>query len=152
QSHRGRWMAVFITSGSLGLAAGPAYFSAVLNRVGLSRASWAAIPGVLITVLLLWLVPQPANLASQGRKQSFDWKPLRAVWKPLTILYFLVFIRSIIQIVFTQFLPLYLHRERKFDLASASYALSLYLACGAVGGFMGGHLADRFGNRRIILF
>ena len=53
---------------------------------------------------------------------------------------------------FTQFLPLFLHRERNFDLPSASYTLSLFLAAGATGGFAGGHLADRFGNRRIILF
>ena len=152
QSHRGRWMAVFISAGSLGLAAGPAYFSNILTRFGLSRATWAAIPGVLITILLLWLVPSSANLPAHRRSQPFDWRPLQAVWKPLTILYFLVFIRSIIQIVFTQFLPLYLHRERNYDIASASYALSLYLASGAVGGFLGGHLADRFGGRRIILF
>ena len=152
QSHRGRWMAVFISAGSLGLAAGPAYFSNILTRFGLSRTAWAAIPGVLITILLLWLVQPTANLPAHRRSQPFDWRPLQAVWKPLTILYFLVFIRSIIQIVFTQFLPLYLHRERNYDLASASYALSLYLACGAVGGFLGGHLADRFGGRRIILF
>jgi len=152
RSHRGRWMAVFISSGSLGLAAGPAYFSTILTRFGLSLAAWAAIPGVLITLLMLWLLPAKAIQPSHQRSGRFDWRPLQAVWKPLTILYFLVFIRSIIQIVFGQFLPLYLHRERNFDVASASYALSLYLASGAIGGFLGGHLADRFGGRRIILF
>ena len=76
---------------------------------------------------------------------------MRAVWKP-TILYFLVFIRSIIQIVFSQFLPLYLHRERGFGLTGASYSLALYLAAGAIGGFVGGHLSDRLGGRRVILF
>ena len=34
----------------------------------------------------------------------------------MTILYFLVFIRSIVQITFTQFLPLYLHTQRGYSL------------------------------------
>lgn len=151
-SHRGRWMAVFISAGSLGLAFGPLYYSTILTRWGLTLAAWAAIPGILISLLLLLRMPPHRHSAVHKPAKHFEWEPLRAVWKPLTILYFLVFIRSIIQIVFTQFLPLFLHRERNFDLPSASYTLSLFLAAGAIGGFAGGHLADRFGNRRIILF
>jgi FSR family fosmidomycin resistance protein-like MFS transporter len=148
-SHRGRWMAVFISSGALGMALGPTYFSAVLDRLGLARAPWAALPGVLMTVaMLIFLRDAPGGIKPPRRR--FDWEPLRAVWKPLTVLYLLVFIRSTIQIVFTQLLPLYLHRERGFSLPTASYALSLYLTAGALGGFLGGHLADRFGGRRII--
>jgi FSR family fosmidomycin resistance protein-like MFS transporter len=148
--NRGQWMAIFISAGTLGLAAGPIYFSTFFSWIGPERTYWAALPGVLITVLLLVFLPEPPRPAAHLRKH-FDWAPLRAVWKPLTILYFLVFIRSIIQIVFGQFLPLYLHRERGFGLTAASYSLALYLAAGAIGGFMGGHLSDRFGGRRVIL-
>jgi FSR family fosmidomycin resistance protein-like MFS transporter len=148
--NRGHWMAIFISAGTLGLAAGPAYFSGFFNWLGPERSYWAALPAVLITVLLLSMLPEHVRPAPHLRKH-FDWRPLRAVWKPLTILYFLVFIRSIIQVVFTQFLPLYLHRERAFGITAASYSLTLYLASGAIGGFLGGHLADRFGGRRVIL-
>ncbi len=148
--NRGRWMAIFISAGTLGLAAGPIYFSTFFSWIGPQRTYWAALPGVLITVMLLVLLPEPSRPAAHLRKH-FDWKPLQAVWKPLTILYFLVFIRSIIQIVFSQFLPLYLHRERGFGLTGASYSLALYLAAGAIGGFVGGHLSDRLGGRRVIL-
>ena len=70
----------------------------------------------------------------------------------MTILYFLVFIRSIVQVTFTQLLPLYLHTQRGYSLASSSLNLSLYLGFGAVGGVVGGNLADRFGGRRVIIF
>jgi FSR family fosmidomycin resistance protein-like MFS transporter len=148
--NRGKWMAIFISAGTLGLAAGPVYFSTFFSWIGPERTYWASLPGVLITVMLLVFLPEPQRPAAHLRKH-FDWGPLRAVWKPLTILYFLVFIRSIIQIVFGQFLPLYLHRERRFGVAAASYSLALYLAAGAIGGFVGGHLSDRFGGRRVIL-
>ncbi len=148
-SHRGRWMAVFISAGSLGMAAGPAYFSAFLTYFGLDRILWAAVPGVAMTMLMLLYIPRSVPV-TQAHKR-FDLRPLAAVWKPLTILYLLVFIRSIVQTAFTQFLPLYLHGERGFSLTNASLGLSLYLSLGALGGFLGGNLADRFGGRRIIM-
>jgi FSR family fosmidomycin resistance protein-like MFS transporter len=147
-ARRGGWMAVFISSGTLGLSLGPASFSAIVAQLGLLRTYWAAVPGVLVTLLLLWRLPTPAG---QPRRRGFDWEPLRAVWRPLTILYLLVFIRSVVQITFAQFLPLYLSLERGFSFSNASYALTLYLAAGAVGGFIGGHLSDRFGGKTVIL-
>jgi FSR family fosmidomycin resistance protein-like MFS transporter len=69
----------------------------------------------------------------------------------MTILYFLVFIRSIVQISFSQFLPLYLHTQRGQSLGKSNISLTLYLASGALGGIVGGNLADRFGGRRVIL-
>jgi len=146
--NRGRSMAIFISSGTLGLAFGPAFFSALAERVGAEWTWLGMIPGVAITALLVWLLPE-SNVRTTRAK--FDWAPLKAVWKPLTTLYLLVFIRSIVQIAFTQFLPLYLQRERGFTLSGASLALSLYLASGAIGGFIGGNLADRFGGRAVIL-
>jgi FSR family fosmidomycin resistance protein-like MFS transporter len=147
---RAGWMAVFISSGSLGMAIGPAYFSALLTRAGASRSWWGALPGIAITIVLLAMLPAKPRAIGHPRHR-FDLAPLKAVWKPLTVLYLLVFIRSILQIVFTQLLPLFLHRERGFSLTRASLALSLYLTCGAVGGFLGGPFADRFGGRRVIL-
>ncbi len=149
--NRGRWMAVFISAGTLGLAFGPAFFSTLFRNVGLEGAAWGALPGVVVSVLLISLLP--AASAEDRKVQSrFDPAALKAVWKPLALLYTLVFLRSAVQISFTQFLPLYLSRERGFTLSSASWALSLYLASGAIGGFLGGHLADRFGGRRVIMF
>jgi FSR family fosmidomycin resistance protein-like MFS transporter len=146
--HRGRAMAAFISAGTLGYAIGPTYFSIIAERVGLPGTWWAAIPGVLTTILLLMMLPLPP--APVSGRPGFDWAALRAVRKPLTILYMLVFIRSIVQTTYAQFIPLYLWRERGFAIGLASYALTGYLTFGAIGGFIGGHLADRFGGKRII--
>lgn len=142
-------MAVFISSGSLGMALGPTYFTIIAGRLGLSHAYWAAAPGLLVSILLAALLPGVP--AAEPRSGRADWHALRAVWRPLTVLYFLVFIRSILLITYTQFLSLYLHLERGLDIAKANYTLTLYLACGALGGFVGGHLSDRFGGRTVIL-
>ena len=147
---RGLGMAIFITSGTVGLALGPAYFSALTTQLGLDNAYWGALPGLAITLVLLAALPAPPRRELPAG--HFDLAPLRRVWKPLTLLYFLVVIRSVIQVVFAQFLPLYFHRERGFAVSTASYVLTLFLAGGAVGGFLGGNLADRFGGKRVIAF
>lgn len=146
---RTKWMAVFISSGTLGLALGPMFYSGLITRLGLPGAAWGALPGVAITLLLLVYLHEPPR--EEHHRRSMDWSPLKGCWRPLAILYALVFIRSILQITFTQFLPLYLNRERGFSLYESSLGLTLYLASGAVGGFLGGNLADRFGGRAVIL-
>lgn len=146
---RGKAMAIFISAGSLGFALGPTYFSLLLGKIGLERSYLAAIPGVLVTVALL-AVLHPREASEEQRKQSMNWAPILAVWRPLFLLYMLVFLRSTVQISFTQFLPLYLTRERGFSYESASFALSMFSSMGAIGGFSGGFLADRFGGHRVI--
>lgn len=147
--HRGRAMAIFISAGTAGLAFGPTYFSAVSGRMGLLGTYWAAAPGVALSIFLLFFLRPPARETNVA--QRFDWEPLRAVRKPMTILFLLVFIRSIVQVTFTQFLPLYLNTQRGYSLATSSLNLTLYLGTGAIGGLVGGNLADRFGGRRVII-
>jgi len=147
-TRRGGWMAVFISAGTLGFSLGPAYFSGLLELGGAENLYWAAAPAILVSALLLMKLPAPP---AAGKERSLDLSPLRRVWRPLAVLYSLVFIRSILQIVFAQFLPLYLTLERGFAYADANYVLTLYLVAGALGGFFGGHLADRFGGRTVIL-
>ena len=149
EENKARWFAVFISSGTLGFALGPTFFSFFLPRIGLENSLWLAIPGVLITVFLMFTLDAPSF---EGVKQhKFDIKPLRKVWKTLLLLYLLVFVRSIVQVTYAQMLPLYLTKERGFTFAEATATLSLYLAAGALGGFIGGNLADHWGGRKVIL-
>ena len=144
-------MAVFISCGSLGLACGPSAFSYLFDTVGMPRASLAAIPGIVVTLILLFFLPKaaPAHAASK-KAAKFDLSELRPVLAPLTLLYFCVFLRSLVQISFSALMPLYLHKERGYALSEASHLLSFYLAAGALGGFIGANLAQRFGGKRVI--
>jgi FSR family fosmidomycin resistance protein-like MFS transporter len=144
----GRWMAVFISSGTLGMAIGPACYSLLVGQFGLENSWLGAIPGLIFTVILWQALRNPPVSSGKGR---ISLAPLRAVWRPLTVHYLLVFIRSVVHMCFAHFLPLYLSRERGFSLPSAALGLTLYMTFGALGGFVGGHLADRFGGRRVIL-
>lgn len=65
---RGKAMAFFISAGSLGFAIGPTYFSVMLERFGLSQSYWAAIPGVLVTLALLFAIPETHVPAHQRQR------------------------------------------------------------------------------------
>jgi FSR family fosmidomycin resistance protein-like MFS transporter len=134
----------------LGLAIGPTFFASVVQWAGSERTYLAAIPGVIVTIVLFIFLRQPAHLTGAARGR-IDFKALLAVKKPLIILHLLVVLRSAIQIVFGQLLPLYLHRERGFSLIEAASALTMFQVAGAAGGFAGGHFSDKFGGRRVIL-
>jgi FSR family fosmidomycin resistance protein-like MFS transporter len=143
-------MAIFISSGTLGLAFGPTFFSYLFRTVGVERAHWGALPGLLITAWLVWALPPQQGSIGPRPNLARDWRALLAQWQPLTILYFCVFFRSVVQIAMSVFLPLYLSRERGMRLDHASWVLSFYLIAGALGGFIGGNLANRWGGKRII--
>jgi FSR family fosmidomycin resistance protein-like MFS transporter len=150
EGRRGRVMAVFVSAGTLGYSLGPTYFSLVAAALGLSGMWWAALPGLATSALLLRRLP-PAARQEGKRRAPGRFEALASAWRPLSILYLLVFLRSVVQITYAQLLPLYLSRERGYSVPAASYTLSAYLLCGALGGFLGGHLADRLGGRRVIL-
>ncbi len=144
-----RWFAVFISSGTLGYALGPTFFAYFLPKIGMQQSLWLAIPGILITIFLMASLVPPSY---EGvAKHKFEWQPLWEVRRTLFLLYMLVFIRSIVQVTYGQMLPLYLTKERGFSYGEATATLSLYLAAGALGGFIGGNLADRWGGRKVIL-
>jgi FSR family fosmidomycin resistance protein-like MFS transporter len=148
--NRGGSMAVFISAGTLGMAMAPIFFERWIAAFGFARLPWAAAMGVAVSLLLFFTVREPAGLMT--KQTHFDAKLLMAQWKPLAILYVGVFLRSAIQVVYAQYLVLYLSRERGFSVREAAYGATAYLTAGALGGFLGGHLSDRFGAKRVILW
>lgn len=143
---RGLNMSVFVTGGNIGYALGPIYIMSVIALFGLERSFIAALPALIIALFLVRLAPQPIVTAPKPRDLKGD---LRATLRPLVVLYFLVVVRSAVQIVFVTFLPTYF-QFRGHSFSYGSGLLTAYLLFGAFGGFLGGPLADRFGGKRVI--
>jgi FSR family fosmidomycin resistance protein-like MFS transporter len=142
-------MAIFVTGGSLGFALGPLLAVSVVGTFGLERTWVAALPGLLVAGALLgWFArvrPRPRDPAARPRLAE-----LRPVLRPLMLLYFVVVCRSAVSYGFMTFLPLYLHR-RGWSVAQGGTMLTVHLVLGALGGFLGGWLADRWGGRRVVV-
>jgi FSR family fosmidomycin resistance protein-like MFS transporter len=146
---RGMAMALFVTGGTLGFSMGPLLAVGLVKVAGLERSWLAAIPGVIVSLFLLSVLGKvrPARHEARERPRLAE---LRPVLRPLVLLYFAVVARSAVSYGFMTFLPLLLTR-RGYTVVQAGGVTSLYLACGALGGFLGGWLADRWGGRRVVV-
>jgi FSR family fosmidomycin resistance protein-like MFS transporter len=142
-------MSTWVTGGTLGWALGPAYATGIVHRFGLERTWVAAIPGlVLCTVLFAWFGRVATHAAV--RRVHAPFSELRPVARPLTMIYFTVVCRSAVSAGFATFLPLWLHAQGA-SVTRGGWITTLYLTLGALGGFAGGWLADRFGGRRVVV-
>ena len=145
---RGLAMSFHITSGTLGQAIAPLAFAPFVQRYGLSATPLLVVPALLVlgTVLLRRL---PAIERLQEADTSGGVRALRPYARPLTLLYFIVVLRTLTTASFTTFVPVML-TLRGLTLAQAGTAVSVYLFATGLGGFFGGPAADRFGPRRVI--
>jgi len=145
-ANRGRVMGVFIGAGALGFSIGPTALAALAGSVRLQGLWIAAVPGLLVsTMLFLRFQPVPRLFQPSAASKI----PVGAR-QALVLLFLLVCIRSVIQVTYGHLLPLYFTRERGYTTLEANFVVSLYFAAGAVGGLVGGRMADSLGGHRVI--
>ena len=148
-ARRGMAMSFWITGGTLGWALGPAFATTVVSHVGLERTYVAAVPGlVLCGVLLAWFARVAPHAPAHRARAPL--RELRPVLRPLVMLYLTVVCRSAVSAGFATFLPMWVH-ERGGSTEQGGLYTTVYLTLGALGGFLGGWLADRFGGRRVVV-
>ncbi|MEO5618635.1 MAG: MFS transporter [Candidatus Eisenbacteria bacterium] len=142
-------MSIFITGGTLGFSLGPLYAVWVAGRFGIEHTWLAALPGLIVAlVLLAWFARVPPRKRPASSRPAL--RELRPVLRPLALLYGAVVTRSAVSYGFMTFLPLYLH-ARGFSLSAGGAMVTAYAGLGAIGGFFGGWLAERWGGKRVVM-
>jgi MFS transporter, FSR family, fosmidomycin resistance protein len=138
-------MSVHITGGSLGFSMGPLLFAPFAESFGLAWTPILAIPGLVVVLLFLSRLPH----VTWTTTTTAGFRALRPYVRPLTLLYFIVVLRTMTSIAFATFMPVLL-TSHGMSLAAAGSAAAVYLFASGVGGFLGGPAADRYGARRVI--
>ncbi len=142
-------MSFFVSGGTLGYSLGPLFAVGTVAMFGLTRTWIAAIPGVIVAALLIaWFRRVPPVTHDARTRPAF--RELRPHARSLTLLYFAVVFRSAVSLGFMTFLAVLLHQQG-ISVASAGAILTVYLVCGAVGGFAGGMMSGRWGGRAVVL-
>ncbi len=142
-------MSIYVTAGTVGFALGPIYITAVIQLLGLSSTYWAAIPGLLVTVLLYRYGPSPAAFPHHHTVSLRE--QVRGLVRPLLVLYGLVVIRSIMYSGITSFFSLY-YTQHGYSAYRANQFLSIFLFAGGSAGLVGGWLADRYSGKGMMAF
>ncbi|MFN0109435.1 MAG: MFS transporter [Blastocatellia bacterium] len=145
--HQGLVMSVFSSSGTVGYAMGPVLVAAAVSLYGLEGSWWTMSWGVAMFALMFYYCPPLERIERAAEAPSLK-QSLRAVWAPLTMLYFAVVLRSAVSVSVQTFLPFALQSNGMTD-NERSWILAGFLLFGGIGGFFGGALSDRFGPRRV---
>src|SRR5699024_10715640 len=145
--------------GNTGQALAPLITALVLVPLGQFGAIWFTLVAGLAVIFLLyiakWYGNQMTAYTNERKKEagtSSRSVPKKAIVFTLLILIFMVFARSWYQNAISNFYAFYAIDKYSLSIAEAQIYIFLFLLMGAIGTFIGGPLAERFGERYVILF
>jgi len=148
---KGTRFATYIMAGQTGQALSPLIAAYIAVRAGLPWVAATAIPGLIIAVVLLRVVPW--HLRIPHRSDSPGGQDLRTALRQnmrgLIRLMGLVLSRSLVVQCMLALLP-FLYRARGAPATTGAAAITAMVFAGALGGMAAGYLSDRYGRRRVL--
>ncbi len=144
----GTAMSIFAFAGNIGIAVGPLLSVGVVTLFGL-ESTYLMIPFGLLAAAAIYYyigvdVPKERPVSDSGQPQSGSLASAAQTFiGPLILLAVLMTFRAAIWGGFRTFLPIFLVDNRAVTLLIGGLGLSALSLFGALGGLVGGHLADR---------
>ncbi len=142
-------VSIFSTGGNIGIAVGPPLITLLLVSFGLPGTLGMLLPGLLVTVLLVTVLPglsRPLPARAQGATLA-----PKTMVKGMSLLILVVAIRSWTQLGFTTYMPFYYLEVLKGDPRMVGTLLAVFLGAGAAGTLVAGPISDRVGHRRYMV-
>ncbi|MHA6250841.1 MFS transporter [Oceanobacillus sp. CAU 1775] len=154
---RGFAQSIYQVGGNSGQALAPIITALVLVPMGQFGAIWfvaiAFIASLVLVYISRWYAEQiriiKKNTAG-NKKPKTKVKLPKAIRNAVILLVFVVFARSLYHSAISNYYAFYTIQEYGVTIAQAQTFIFTFLLMGAVGTFIGGPLADRFGKKTII--
>lgn len=147
-------MSIYSAGGNIGYALAPLYASALIALTGSISGITGAVLIPLALSLLVWRL-LPSLKQMEARHAVHLSRPRAELpqtsWYGLAVLTLFTMLRSMIQTGIITFLPFYWIDVLGHARSSGPYVLFFYLMAGVAGTLLGAPLADRIGNKRLIL-
>ncbi|MFC0273682.1 MFS transporter [Metabacillus herbersteinensis] len=159
-SRRGLAQSIYQVGGNTGSASAPLITALILVPMGQIGAMWFTITAALAVIFLIYIANWYtyrliAIKESDRNKTSSSKKSQTTISKKtimaLVIIVFLIFARSWYLSALGNFYTFYVIEKHGASIAQSQVYIFIFLFMGAVGTFLGGPLADRFGKRTVIL-
>lgn len=142
---------LFTAGGMVGFAAGPVLVLYLVSRWGVEVTPWLMIPGLLLALGMLTLLPVWEPHHTGRLRGAFDRELLTS--RPIVRLTIAASLVSLAFITATSALPLWLVTDKGYatDDALIGWALGLFSLSAGLGAVGGGFAAARFGYSRTTL-
>lgn len=149
ETRRNSALALYTVGGTFGYALGPVVGAAAFLVAG-RYGTIFMLPFGVIVALLMWR--QLARLGLGAAQHRAAQRALQTAieWRPLMLIMSVVMLRSWVFAATVAFVPLWFH-EQGYSPGFYAALTTLVLAAGAAGTLSGGILADRFGQRTILI-
>jgi FSR family fosmidomycin resistance protein-like MFS transporter len=159
-TRRGLAQSIYQVGGNTGQALAPLITALILVPLGQIGASWFTIVAALAVILLIYiakwyserLAAFPARKQRNSSSNSQQERLSSDVKKALGFILLLIFARSWYISGMTNFYAFYAIKEYALTIKQSQIFLFAFLVSGALGTFLGGPLADRFGKKTVISF
>lgn len=155
---RGFAQSIFQVGGNAGQALAPLITALVLVPLGQFGAIWFTLVAGLAVIFLIYIAQWYKqelhilkNDAAKTKQEAKKKAPKKALTIAVILLVVVVFVRSWYLSAVSNFYAFYAIETFDISIAKAQLFIFSFLFAGAVGTFVGGPLADRFGKRNIIL-
>lgn len=140
-------MSWFSLGGNVGFALAPVLVTPLLLVGGLAAAPVLLVPALLGVVVTLPLLRRQAAEATATRPVAREG---RDDWSAFGVLTTVIVVRSVAYIGLSTFLALFVHQRVADSPAVSGAALFVLYAGGAVGTWLGGRLATRWGRLPVL--
>jgi MFS transporter, FSR family, fosmidomycin resistance protein len=144
-------MSIFNTGGTLAFGIGPLFITWYAARYGLAGLPATMLLGLAVFVWIFFTLPMPV---SEGmRRQGFLGairESLGDAWKPITLIWAVMFIRAVAGQAFITFMPVFFV-EKGFSVVSAGVIFALFTVSGTFSGLFAGLASDRYGLKPVFL-
>lgn len=145
-------LSFFSIGGNVGIALGPPVITALVTAFGLPGTLGMLAPGLLTAALVVAVLPSlvpPPTPARAARAAPAVGRDMR--WA-MALLVVVVTVRSWTQLGLTAYVPFFYVDVLGSDPRVVGPLLFGFLGAGALGTLVGGPIADRWGERRVVIW
>jgi len=158
-TRRGTAQSIYQVGGNSGQALAPVITALVLVPLGQFGVIWftavAGLAVIFLTYIARWyaaMTPTVVKKEKPDQKEKVDKSVSRTIRSALIVLVFIIFARTWYAKAISNFYAFYAIDNYGVSIAESQYYIFTFLLMGAIGTFVGGPLADRFGKKNVILF
>ena len=152
-TRKGTAMSLFGVGGTIGFAIGPLIVTAALLQWGLKGSLILLAPVTLMALIMTSQFSRFESLEAERNANHRSWAPnnIKDDWPAFARLTVVIIGRSIIFYGLNTFIPLYWIVALNQSKAAGAMALAVFSGAGIIGNLLGGSLADRIGQKKVML-
>ncbi len=139
--------------GTIGFSIGSLFIIYIIEKLGLNFTPIAAIPGIIIALVMVKYAPEIAVPSGKSYSAGF-WDKIKKIKRSkiflLVLIMFAAYSRDLIGFTMLTFMPLYF-TDHGISIINFGYIVMAFILIGGMGGLISGYFSDRIQKRTTVI-